>query len=50
MGDKTGLAAFEFYVDEFYLLAGGISLGVICSLLPAWQAYRTDIHQVLAGN
>ncbi|NOS91484.1 MAG: FtsX-like permease family protein, partial [Cyclobacteriaceae bacterium] len=50
IGDKTGLIAFEFYVEELYLLFSGVLLGLICSLLPAWQAYRTDIHKVLAGN
>ncbi len=50
IGDKTGLIAFQFYVEELYLLVSGVLLGLICSLLPAWQAYRTDIHKVLAGN
>ncbi|MBI3220907.1 MAG: ABC transporter permease [Bacteroidetes bacterium] len=50
IGDKTGLAPFQFYLEEAYLLIGGVLLGLLCSLLPAWQAYRTDIHKVLAGN
>jgi putative ABC transport system permease protein len=47
---KAGITALVFYNEEFYLLAGSIALGVICSLIPALQAYRTDIHKVLAGN
>jgi putative ABC transport system permease protein len=47
---KAGITAMVFYIEEFYLLAGSIVLGVICSLIPAFQAYRTDIHKVLAGN
>jgi putative ABC transport system permease protein len=47
---QAGISARVFYIEEFYLLAGSIVLGVICSLIPAFQAYRTDIHRVLAGN
>ncbi len=47
---KTGISAMIFYVEEVYLLVGSIVLGIICSLIPAFQAYRTDIHKVLAGN
>ncbi len=50
IGDKTGLAPFQLYIEEAFLLVGGVLLGLLCSLLPAWQAYRTDIHKVLAGN
>lgn len=46
----AGVSAWVFYVEELYLLAGSIVLGIICSLIPSWQAYRTDIHKVLAGN
>ena len=47
---KTGISATIFYIEEVYLLAGSIVLGIICSLIPAFQAYRTDINKVLAGN
>lgn len=46
---KTGISAMIFYVEEAYLFVGSLVLGVICSLIPAFQAYRTDIHKVLAG-
>ncbi len=45
---KAGVTAGVFYVEEMYLMAGSLLLGFLCSLLPAWQAYRTDIHTVLA--
>ncbi len=45
---KTGLSAWVFYQEELYLLIGSLVLGVLCSLIPSWQAYRTDIHKVLA--
>lgn len=47
---KTGISAMIFYLEEVYLLVGSIVLGIVCSLIPAFQAYRTDIHKVLAGN
>ncbi len=47
---KAGISAMIFYIEEAYLLVGSIVLGIVCSLIPAFQAYRTDIHRVLAGS
>lgn len=47
---RTGVSALIFYKEELYLLAGSLALGMLCSLIPAFQAYRTDIHKVLAGS
>lgn len=47
---KTGISTWVFYKEELYLLAGSLVLGILCSLIPSFQAYRTDIHKVLAGN
>jgi len=49
-GGKTGISAWVFYKEELFLLIGSLMLGVLCSLIPSFQAYRTDIHKVLAGN
>lgn len=46
----AGVSALVFYIEELYLLAGSVVLGIICSLIPSWQAYRTDIHKVLANG
>jgi putative ABC transport system permease protein len=46
----AGFSAFEFYIEEAYMIIASLILGVICSLIPAMEAYRTDIHTVLAGN
>ncbi len=46
----SGMQAGVFYPVEAWLFVGSIGLGILCSLLPALQAYRTDIHKVLAGN
>ncbi len=47
---KAGITAAVFYTEEVYVLAGSLLLGILCSLMPAIQAYRTDIHKVLAGD
>ena len=48
-GSQTGFTAYVFYTSELWILAGSLLLGIVCSLVPAVQAYRTDIHKVLAG-
>ncbi|MBX2967248.1 MAG: FtsX-like permease family protein [Cyclobacteriaceae bacterium] len=47
---KAGISGLVFYTEEWIILAGSLLLGVLCALIPAWQAYRTDISKVLAGN
>jgi putative ABC transport system permease protein len=47
---KAGVTALVFYTEEWILLAGSLLLGLLCAIIPALQAYRTDISKVLAGN
>jgi putative ABC transport system permease protein len=47
---KSGITGFVFLSQEWILLAGSLLLGLICALIPAVQAYRTDISKVLAGG
>jgi putative ABC transport system permease protein len=47
---KAGLTGFVFYTEEWIILVGSLFLGLVCALIPAIQAYRTDISNVLAGN
>ena len=47
---NAGISGIVFYMEEWIILAGSLFLGVLCALLPAIQAYRTDISKVLAGN
>jgi putative ABC transport system permease protein len=49
-GARTGISAFVFYAEELLVVGASVVLGVICSLIPAWQAYRTDIHRALSGG
>lgn len=47
---KAGITGIAFYPEEWIILVGSLLLGLICALLPAVQAYKTDISKVLAGN
>lgn len=47
---RAGISGLVFYDEEWIILLGSLLLGLICSVLPALQAYRTDISKVLAGN
>jgi putative ABC transport system permease protein len=47
---KAGMNGFIFYQNEWIILAASLLLGLVCSLIPAVQAYRTQISKVLAGN
>lgn len=47
---KAGITGFVFYTGEWIILAGSLFLGVVCALIPAIQAYRTDISKVLAST
>jgi putative ABC transport system permease protein len=47
---KAGISGLVFYTEEWIILVGSLLLGVLCSIIPAIQAYRTDISKVLAGN
>lgn len=49
-GARTGIGALVFYKEELFVVMASVGLGIVCSLIPAWQAYRTDIHKVLSGN
>lgn len=46
-GAIAGLRADVFLVEELYLVFFAILIGVVASLLPAWNAYRTDIAKQL---
>jgi putative ABC transport system permease protein len=47
---KAGMDGLVFYREEWIILAGSLLLGLLCAVIPAAQAYRTDISKVLAGN
>ena len=41
----TGLA---FRMEELWVLAAALGVGLAASLIPAWRAYRTDVSRTLA--
>jgi putative ABC transport system permease protein len=45
---NIGITGFAFLPEEILLLLGTVVLGGLATLIPAWQAYRTDILDVLA--
>lgn len=47
---RAGINGLVFYSEEWIILFGSLALGVLCAIIPAVQAYRTDISRVLAGN
>jgi putative ABC transport system permease protein len=47
---KAGISGLVFYAEEWIILVGSLLLGMLCAVIPAIQAYRTDISKILAGN
>jgi putative ABC transport system permease protein len=47
---RTGISGWVFYAQEWIILVGSLLLGLVCAMIPAVQAYRTDISKVLAGH
>jgi putative ABC transport system permease protein len=47
---KAGITGIIFYPQEWIILGASLLLGLLCALIPAVQAYRTDIPSVLAGS
>lgn len=41
----TGLV---FKVEEVWVLAAALAVGILAALIPAWRAYRTDVSRTLA--
>lgn len=46
---KYRFDAWKFIPQEAWLFAGSIVIGLIAAIIPAFQAYRTDIAKTMAG-
>ena len=46
--DQMGISPFRFLPEELAVLAGSLLVGILAAILPAINAYRTDISGVLA--
>lgn len=47
---QAKLSGTIFLTAEFYVLATGFGIGIVASLIPAIQAYRSDISKILSKN
>ena len=52
MEDKYhySFTATKFLIEEFYLLGGALLIGFIAAVIPAIQAFKTDISQTLSES
>jgi putative ABC transport system permease protein len=49
-GRNLGLSGRSWLPEELYALVLALAVGLVAALLPAIQAYRTDIATVLASR
>ncbi|MAM81282.1 MAG: hypothetical protein CMP89_11050 [Gammaproteobacteria bacterium] len=51
LGDGQGLtiSGWAWAQEEFVLIAGLLVTGSLTALLPAWQAYQTDVSRTLSS-
>ncbi|WP_256007060.1 ABC transporter permease [Pedobacter deserti] len=47
---QARLSGMVLLSDEIYLFAAGLSIGIFASIIPAIQAYRSDISRILSKN
>lgn len=47
---QAQLSGFVLLYDEIYLFAGGIAIGIFAGIIPAVQAYRSNISKILSKN
>ena len=40
--------AWQWHGKEGFLFLGAILIGLVAAILPAWMAYKTDIHENLS--
>ena len=43
-----GVTGLQWRVEELWVLAAALAVGLGAALIPAWRAYRTDVSQTLA--
>ncbi len=47
---QAKLTGMIFITSEVYLLLAGLAIGIFASIIPAMQAYRSNISKILARN
>lgn len=48
--NQARLTGINFVTEEIYLLPAGIAIGIFAAVLPAIQAYQSNISKILARN
>lgn len=48
--DQARLSGMVLLWDELYLFVAGLAIGIFASILPAIQAYRSNISKILSKN
>ncbi|MES2418683.1 MAG: FtsX-like permease family protein [Bacteroidota bacterium] len=48
--NQAKLTGFTFIKSELYLLLAGVGIGIFAAIIPAFQAYRSNISKILAKN
>jgi len=47
---QARLTGFSFLTEEIYLLIAGLVIGIFAAIIPALQAYKSNISKILAQN
>lgn len=47
---KYSFSATRFFIEESYLIAGALVVGIAAAIFPAIKASRTEIHETLAAG
>jgi len=45
---RYSISGKVFLKEEFWLLGGCLAVGLVSAIIPAWQAFRTDISETLS--
>jgi len=45
---RYSLTGFIFLKDEMIIFTISLLIGIVAALIPAFQAYRTDIHETIS--
>jgi putative ABC transport system permease protein len=45
---QPAVSGLAFRLEEVWIVLGALAVGGVAALLPAWEAYRTDVSRTLA--
>ncbi len=47
---EAGIAPFQFYSEEIWIVTVAVVVGIIAALLPAWHVTRNNLAPILDRN